>query len=294
MKKISFLILILTPIIGFSQIDFLNKYNEAENLLQTNQIDTAFVKFYELEKSLPINDTLYEYVLWYKVTTATYLEEINRSQEKFKKSLEFGIKALNGIEKGKNIFDEEFAKREYFMTKNIAVSNYGLENFDEGKKWKKRMYDAKKNNLLPDGIDEFFNYDFFKFEDKNVWGYEWFAELPDDRFSSSFTKVVYYVYSTNPDGSDKDQLYRLHVLMFHGDNDNFDYVMDKRLETATEEVSGTLYAYTYKKDIDFEKLKNDVKEVLKGNLQPDTRRTMTKRKDGKINVDVELKNKEKH
>lgn len=291
MKKINLLILLLIPIIGFSQNEYLKEYQKADSLLQINEIDTAFLKFKELENNLPKNDTLYEYALWYKVATSTYLEEVNRLQEKFDKSLELGLEALDGIEKGIEIFDEDFAKQKYFMTKNIIVSNYGLGNFDEGKKWKEKMYEAKEKDLLPEGIDEFFNFDYFKFKDKNIWGYEWYAELPKDRFSSSFTKIVYYVYSTNPDGSDKDQLYRLHVLMFHGKNQHFDYVLDKRLETATEEVSGTLYSYTYKEDIDFEKLKNDVKKVLKGNLQPDTKRTMTKDKDGKVKVDVKMKNK---
>ena len=40
-----------------------------------------------------------------------------------------------------------------------------------------------------------------------------------------------------------------------------------------------------------EKLKNDVKEVLKGNLEPDTKRTMTKDKDGKVKVNIKMKNK---
>lgn len=270
MKKITLLILILFPIIGFSQNDFLAEYQKADSLLQKNEIEVAFVKFKELEESIPKKDTLYEYALWYKIMSATYLEKINSSQENFDKSLKFGLEALKGIKKGINIFNEDFAKRKYFMVQNIIVSYYGLGNFDEGNKWKEKMYEAKKKGLLPEGIDEYFNFDFFKFEDKNIWGYEWYAELPEDRFSSSFTKVVYYVYSINPDGSDKNQLYRLHVLMFHGNNDKFDYVMDKRLETATEEISGTLYSYTYKEDINFEKLKNDVKEILKGNLQPDT------------------------
>jgi hypothetical protein len=290
MKSINLLIFFLFPLLVFSQGNLLDEYDKADILLQSNQIDSAYVKFANLEKSLSINDTLYEYVLWYKVMTATHLEEVNRLQEKFDKSLDFGLEALEGIENGKELFNEDFALREYWMIKNITVSNFGLGNFEEGKKWKDKMYTAKNKNLLPEGIDESFNFDFFKFEDKNVWGYEWFAELPESRYDSSFTKVVYYVYSTNLDGSDKDQLYRLHVLMFHGNNDNFDYLMDKRLETATEEISGTLYAYTYKEDIDFMKLKNDVKEVLKGNLEPDTKRTLTKDKNGKINVNIEIKN----
>jgi len=266
MKKVNLLILLLIPIIGFGQNDYLLKYQKAESLLQANKIDTAFVKFNELEKSLAKNDTLYEYALWYKVATATHLQEVCRYQEKFEKSLKYAKEALDGIEKGIEIFDEDFAKRKYFMVKNIIVANFGLGNFEEGKKWKKILYKAKEQQQLPDGIDQHFNFDFFKFEDKNIWGYEWYAELPKDRFSSSFTKAVYYVYSTNSDGSDKDQLYRLHVLMFHNidPSNKIDYVLTKQLETAKNETAGTLYAYTYKEDIDFEKLQNDVKEVLKG------------------------------
>ncbi|HLW32366.1 MAG: hypothetical protein WBA61_04850 [Aequorivita sp.] len=289
MKKINLLILILIPLLGLSQDDLLSEYEKADILLQLNQVDSAYVKFAELEKTLSKEDTLYPYVLWHKVMVATYLEEASRRQENFEKSLSLGLEALGDIEKGTGLFDEEFDKKKYFMTKNIIVSNYGLGNFEEGKKWKAKMYDAKKNDLLPEGIDEYFNYDFFKFEDKNIWGYEWYEELPENRFSKSFTKVVYYVYSTNSDGSDEDQLYRLHVLMFHGNNANFDYVLTKQLETATEEISGTLYSYTYKENIDFAKLKNDVKEVLKGNLRPDTKRTIRREKDGKVNVDIEIK-----
>ncbi len=285
-NKLNIWILILIPIIGFGQGDLLSEYEKAEILLRMNKIDSAYVKFNDLEKSITKNDTLYEYALWYKIMTATHLEEINRLNENFEKSLEFGLDALDGIEKGKEIYDEEFAQREYFMIKNIIVSQYGLDKFEEGNKWKSKMYEGKEMGLLPEGLDEYFNFDFFKFDDKNVWGYEWLAELPEDRYSSSFTKVVYYVYSTNPDGSDKDQLYRLHVLMFHGD-EKFDYVMDKRLETATEDIAGTLYAYTYDENIDFKKLKNDVKQIISGNLEPNTKRTTTVGKDGKVNVELD-------
>src|SRR5690625_2621008 len=103
MKKINLLILILFPILGFSQNNFLYEYQKADSLLQKNEIEPAFVKFKELEKSLSKKDTLYDYALWYKVMSATYLEEINRFQENFDKSLKFGLEALEGIKKGINI-----------------------------------------------------------------------------------------------------------------------------------------------------------------------------------------------
>ena len=170
------------------------------------------------------------------------------------------------------------------LAKKIGVSRQTINSIEKNRYVPSTVLALKLSAVFKISVN-----DFFKFEDKNIWGYEWFADLPKDRYSSSFTKVIYYVYSTNPDGSDKDQLYRLHVLMFHGANENFDYVLTKRLEKATEETSGTLYSYTYKEDIDFEKLKNDVKEVLKGNLQPDTKSTTRREKDGKVKVDVEIK-----
>ncbi|MFV0467437.1 MAG: hypothetical protein ACK5MK_00755, partial [Dysgonomonas sp.] len=237
---------------------------------------------------VPQTDTLYSYILWYQTEITTYLESINRMSENFESSRKYGLEALELIRKGKDIFDDAFAMREAFMIKNIIVSNFGLGKYDDAKQYKDLLYKAYQDKTLPEGIDEYFNFDYFKWEDKNIWGYEWYAELPKDRFSSSFTKIVYYVYSTNPDGSDNEQLYRLHVLMFHSNQASFDYVMTKYLDEAKDEISGTLYAYTYKEDINLEKLHNDVIEILKGNIQPDTKQVITKQKDGKVNVDVEF------
>lgn len=291
MRKL-FLLLTLIPLISYGQEDFLKEYSYADSLIQSNQIDSGYLKLKELETKIPDSDTLYDYTLWYLTGIVTNLESVSRSSEDFQSSLNYGLEALELIKKGVKRFDSEFAKREPFMIKNIIVSYFGLGDYAKGQKYKDLLYKAYNDKALPEGLNEYFNFDFFTLDNKNIWGYEWFAQLPKDRFASSFTKVVYYVYSTNPDGSDKDQLYRLHVLMFHGDNGHFDYIMDKRLDTATDEISGTLYSYTYKENIDYEKLHNDVIQIVKGNLQPDTKRTTSKKKnkDGKIEVEVELNN----
>ncbi len=267
MRKITLIISSLVCLTAFSQTNLLSEFQKANILLQTNNIDSAYVKFKDLEKTLPKNDTLYLHSLWYYTMTVSELERDNRLKEKFDKSLSFGLEALEAIEKGINYFDDEFAKRKYFMIKNIIVSHFGLGKFEEGKKWKEKLYLAKSKNELPEGLDEYFNFDYFTYNNKNIWGYEWFAALPKDRFSSSFSKVVYYIFSTDENGADKDQLYRFQVLMFHGSNMKFDYVLTKRLETAQNEFSGTLYAYTYNENIDYPQLQLDIKEILKGNIR---------------------------
>jgi hypothetical protein len=277
----------------YGQVNYSKEYYKADSLIQTGEVENGYQILKLLETQVNKSNKLYNDILGYQIDVVSFLERESRMNEDFETSLKYGLEALNLIEKGKKIFkkiDKKFADREPFMIKNVSVSYFGLKKYEEAKKYKDWLYNAHKQKKLPEGIDEYFNFDYFKWEDKNIWGYEWFAELPKNRFSGSFSKVVYYVYSTNPDGSDNEQLYRLHVLMFHGTSVPFDYVMTKRLETATNEVSGTLYSYTYKEDIDFEKLHNDVIEILKGNLQPDTKTTIPKQADeeGKIKVDVEM------
>lgn len=279
MKKQLTILLLTISTVTFGQTEILKKYQTADSLLQAENYSEAYNILKEIEPKCDKKDTLYNYILWYYVGATSELEKQHRTSEKFDKSLQYGLEALKLIEKGKSYFDEKFATREYWMQKNIVVSYFGLGQIDNALKHKDILYKAYKDKKLPDGLDKNFNFTFFKWEDKNVWGYEWYPELGDPETQGSFSKIVYYVYSTNPDGSDKDQLYRLHVLKFHKfDNSvKFDYVLTKRLETATNEVSGTLYAYTYYKKIDYLKLQKDIKEVLKGNYEPDTKSTIKKR-----------------
>lgn len=277
-KRLTILLLIISTT-TFAQTEILKKYQSADSLLQGNNFAEAYHILKEIEPRCDSKDTLYSYILWYYAATTSELEKQYRTAEKFEISLTFGLEALKLIEKGKAFFDAKFAMREYWMYKNIIVSYFGLGQMDKALKYREILYKAYKEKKLPDGIDKYFNFTYYKWDNKNIWGYEWYPELGDKETEGSFSKIVYYVYSTNADGSDKDQLYRLHVLKFHKlDNSvKFDYVLTKRLETATDEVSGTLYSYTYDKKIDYIKLQADIKEVLKGNYEPDTKSIIKKK-----------------
>ena len=161
----------------------------------------------------------------------------------------------------------------YFIYRNMTVNHTGLGQYDEAQKYRDLLYKAHKKGKLPcdEELCHYYNFDFFRIDTLNIWGYEWYDKLPKDRFSTSFTKVVYYVYSTHPDGSDKDQLYRLHLIMFHGTDMPFDYIMEKHISTENGEMRSSMYDYTYKENIDYEKLHNDVMKIVKGGNQTDTR-----------------------
>jgi hypothetical protein len=279
MKIILTFILLTATTFAFGQAEILTKYNTADSLLRIDQYLEAYKILKEIEPKCNKKDTLYDNILWYYVSATSQLEYQNRMNEEFEISLKYELEALELIEKGKSRFDEKFASREFWMHKNIIVSYFGLGQLDKAQKHKDILYKAHKEKKLPKGIDEYFNFTFFKWEDKNIWGYEWYEELPEDRSSKSFSKIVYYVYSTNADGSDKAQLYRLEVLMFHkfDNSTKFDYVLTKKLETAKNEISGTLYAYTYNEKIDYIKLQSDIKEVLKGNYKPESKSIIQKK-----------------
>ncbi len=263
---------------ALAQSEVHSKYRIADSLLKAEKLQEAYSIFKEIEPICNKEDTLYNYILWYYTSVTLNLESEARMAEKFDSSLKYGLETLNLIEKGKKIFDKEFAEREYWMIKNIVVSYFGLGEFDKANTYREKLYAAYKQKKLPDGLDGYFNFDFFTLNDKNIWGYEWYPALPKNRSSSSFTKIVYYVYSTNPDGSDKDQLYRFHVLMFHREPEKgkFDYILEKQIETDEAKISGSYYKYTYFENIDYKKLKTDIKEIVTNNIQPNTQRTIAK------------------
>jgi hypothetical protein len=232
----------------------------------------------QIEKRISPSDKDWNYLVNKIARSLFFIESYQRKDSK--KSIELSSQYIEFADKNKSYLDTLMYEKKYFMYKNIVVAYFALDQLDKAKIYQDKLYTFYKQGVLPKGINEFYNFEYFQFEGKNVWGYEWFEELPKDVMSKSFSKIVYYVYSTNPDGSDKDELYNLNVLMFHKIDPatKFDYVLTKRLQTATHEKSGTLYAYTYTKDIDIKKLRADIREVLKGNYSPDTESTFKKNK----------------
>lgn len=267
MKKILLSLFASGFLSAYAQTNVAVEYRRADSLVQQEQFLPALHILRKIEPLCSPKDTLYDHILWYYTGVLSQLEKDYRMQEKFDSSLACGLEALPLIRRAMPRFDAKFAAREYWMVKNIIVSYFGLNQYDKAAKYQAELYAARNKKKLPEGLDEYYNFSFYRFEGKNIWGYEWYPELGDPETEGSFSKIVYYVYSTNPDGSDKDQLYRLHVLKFHKlDNSvKFDYVLTKRLEKAENEASGTLYAYTYNKKIDYVKLQADIREVLKGN-----------------------------
>lgn len=266
------IIILLIPFfaIGQSQIDSL--FVIGDSSYKERKYDKAKEVYNTLKSQLEKGTNDYNYAADQIAMIYFFERENLRKKSKYEESNEYLNKFLEYIENEKGyirpLWNDD---KRYFIIKTIVQNYIALNNYKEASKYQDILYKAYKEKKLPDAINEFYSFEMFKWEDKNVWGYEWFAELGSPESEGSFSKIVYYVYSTDIDGNDKEQLYRYHVLKVHKINDKMpDYVLTKRLETAKNEINGTLWSYTYNSPIDYLKLKKDIMEVLKGNYKPST------------------------
>jgi hypothetical protein len=244
------------------------QYKYADSLMKARNYIDAYKILKVIEPLADKRDSaIYPHIIWDYTIALSALELEALSKENWRFSLSYGIEALGVIKKGNEFFDGEYPQREYWMFSNIIVSYFGLGYPEKAKEYQDKLYAAHKERLLPEGIDKSFNFEFFKWNGNNVWGDEYYT----DRGDANASKIVYYIYNTNPDGNDKDLLYRIHMTRATRPNSKgvkTDYVLSKELETATNDTSGTFYAYTYNNPVNYNKLRADVRQVLKGVYAP--------------------------
>lgn len=268
MEKVIHLLLIIATMIPFGCAYAQSDPHERhiDSLCQSGLFDEAYQYAKQRWQGLPADKSrTYKDATFDYYRTAYMLEMAYRYRENFGEALKLDEEMLTLMK----------PETDYFAIRNKIVCYSGLGNYKKAAENRALLYKAHKKNKLPCEYElcHYYNFDFFKIDTLNIWGYEWYDELPKNRFSTSFTKVVYYVYSTNPDGSDKDQLYRLHLIMFHGTDMPFDYIMTRYISTENGEIRSSMYDYTYKENIDYEKLHNDVIEIVKGGKKTDTRQS---------------------
>jgi hypothetical protein len=261
-----------------SQTPIDQKFDKAYGFSDNKEFDSALVYFTQLKQEINTSDTNYKYAVM-GIASAYYFGGIAAKKMQDWPLTKTRMEAfLNSLEEYKKYLANGFFDKKFFAIQHLVLANFEMKNEKDMNKYRDMLYKAHREKELLEGINHSFNYDFFKEKGTNVWGYEYYPELGDPGTEGSFSKIVYYVYSTKPDGSDDQQLFRLHVLKIHKIDAGMkvDYVLTKRLETAKHEASGTLWSYTYESPVDREKLKKDILEVLKGNLQPETKTIINK------------------
>ena len=254
--------------IGQSTDELLQKADSA--YFDYKDYETALNLYKKIKSQLKPIDKDYSYTVD-KVARALFFFEQN-SKSNYAKSIELSKQFIDLADKEGVYINPEILQQKYFMYKNIVVDYFGLGQKSKAKPFQDTLYQAYRNKQLPNGIDEFYCFEKFVFNNQNVWGYEAFAQLGDEKAKGSFSKHIYYIYSQDNEGNDKDELFTLQTVKVHKlTTSEPDFVLTKRARTKTQEISETIWTYTFNNPVDYDKLHNAVIDFLKGGVKPDTK-----------------------
>lgn len=275
MKRSIIFLFLIFAVNAYGQRDTLSLYNKADSLMKKKNYSAAYQILKAIEPSVKKADVLSEKIISHYIVAITLMEKRERLSEKWDSSLFYGQEGLRIIQLWKPFFEIEFAEREFWMHKNLIVTYFGLNQIEKAQVHKELLYKAYKKKRLPKGIDICYNFSYFKWRDKNIWGYEFYPEIGDKEVEDRYTKIIYLIYSTKPDGSDDKQLYRFHVIKYHRLEDSnlkYDYVLERQTDTKIERIWESFYKYTYQKKINYIKLKKDIVEIMETNSTPTVER----------------------
>jgi hypothetical protein len=197
-----------------------------------------------------------------------YLVQEVKVKDDWRATVEFSTEFLKVLEDDKEFIPSGLQTKKYWAYRDLVVAYFGLGERDKAKPYQKKLYSAYKKKELPEGINHHYNFEKFVLNNQNVWGYEWFAQIGDKEAEGSFSKHVYYIYSRDSAGRDKDQLFTLETVKIHKFKNSLpDFVLTKRSNDNKQEQSESIWNYTFDNPIDYVKLNNAVKEFLNGGVK---------------------------
>lgn len=233
---------------------------------------TALVLYKQIKERIDSTHLDYKYTVDKIARTIFYLEHETRSKNEVEKSIELSEEFINLVDKYSKYIDSAVIEKKYFMYKNMIIGYFALKQGNKAQLYQKKLYRAYENKALPKGIDKSYNFEKITWDSLNVWGYEWYPQLGDSEAEGSFSKHIYYVYSTDDQGGDKNLLYTLETVKIHKFKGNEpDYVLTKRTYGKGWEESESIWSSTFYDPIDYDKLHEAVIAFLKGNVESDTK-----------------------
>jgi tetratricopeptide (TPR) repeat protein len=258
-----FFIALLIPVLLYGSLDTSLDMIEINTLIDSGKREIAFEKLKSLQEKVSEDDKIIQEIVNLRIACGGIIGYQYMEKADHEKALYYLLDADECSQLYGALVSDENMIRKYVIINDILQAYFSLGEFEKAKKYRQLLYDAYDKNLLPEFYDDdCFWFDFFKQGKYNVMGYENFLPLPADRFSESFSKIIYYIYSTKKDGSDNKEIFRIHILMFHGNTPKLDYVMTYR-KGYKNLMSQTLYQYTYMEDIDYSKLHSDIRQIVK-------------------------------
>lgn len=232
----------------------------------------------KIKSQLKTSDKDYAYTVDKIAKSIFYLQLQVAEKDNWEQSISLSNQFIDVVEKESKYIEPELEVKKYWMYKNIVVGYFGLDQQKKAIPYQEKLYQAHKDNKLPKGLNEYYCFEKFVYNNQNVWGYEWYANLGDKEAEGSFSKQVYYIYSRDDVGSDKEQLYTLETVKIHKlKSGGPDFVLTKRVNKEDQEVSQSIWAYTFANPVDYTKLHNAIVECLKGDIKTDTQSIIDKK-----------------
>jgi hypothetical protein len=261
---ITFLFFLVTPALMFGQVDVQEVLQEAKSFLKNKDYAHSLPLFRQLHTQVNRQDSLFATVAYGLSSSLYYTLPGLKNTGDWQKLIDVSNEFLTVLGDDKDVLPERVQETKYWTYADLIVAHFGLGQRDKARPYQTRLYDAYKSKELPKGIDEYYNFEKIVFNDYNVWGYEQFAQLGDKETERSFSKHVYYVYSRDKDGNDKDLLFTLETVKVHKFTDNEpDYVLTRRTHSNNNTQTQSLWAYTFRDPVDYEQLHQNIMEALK-------------------------------
>lgn len=247
------------------------KLNKAFELYDSKQYDNSYKQFNTLKNEILPTDTLFK-DLAFGLTASTYFRQLKaKNANDWDNTVLLANEFLKDLDVYNNFINEGLLEKRYFAYKDLIVAYLGLNKRDSASVYQKKLYEAYSKKMLPDGINKSYNFQKLNWNSLNVWGYEWYANLGEKETEGSFSKQVYYVYSADSLGQDKNLLFRLHSLKIHKltpDDPKADYVLTYyKPNKDGSEGSKTLWKYTFSNPIDNIELEKAILDFLEKNKQ---------------------------
>ncbi|MCB0633428.1 MAG: hypothetical protein KDD15_27015, partial [Lewinella sp.] len=216
MKSLTISLLILLPFLANGQTRIDTLFAVADHHFQNKNYDRAQELYGNLKSVLDKGTNDYNYAADQIAMIRFFDRDALRQQGKYRESINYLMDFIRYIEEEREFIRPLwYDEKRYFLIKTIIQNYFALGELEKARIYQDMLYAAYRAKLLPEGIDEYYSFEMFRWQDKNVWGYEWYPELGDPEAEGSFSKIIYFVYSTDEAGQDKDQLFRLHVLKVH-------------------------------------------------------------------------------
>lgn len=269
MKFLKLILILLVSITTTAQTNIATDYDNALKLYNAKQYLEAYTAFKTLKSQLIEKDALYTDVVKYLTASTTELEQSARLKGDYQTSLKYSLEAVDLLKGNTSNFDGNASNKELLMNQNIIVAYTGLEKYADANSYKQVLYNRNRENTLPMALSGYFNSEYFKVGDKNVWVYEWYDDAFSERVSNNFSKVVYFVYSTDADGQNKESLYRLHLLP---NKDKGNYSLEKQFDRNTKQFGSKFNQVTFAKELDYKALKKEVITIIAQGLTPSNER----------------------